>query len=99
MDGERDVGGIRCGEVLTLLADYLEGEVPAADRGRIEAHLAGCDWCARFGGRYAETVATLREAFSAPPPLDPAVAERLSARLAAALGTAPPASDPDSNSC
>ena len=38
---------IACRELVELLTDYLEGAIPAADRARIDAHLARCDGCTR----------------------------------------------------
>ena len=32
-----------CRQVVQLLNDYLEGMLPAADRQRVEEHLAGCE--------------------------------------------------------
>lgn len=64
MKNEREVAGIRCGRVLEALPDYLEGELPPRRREAVEAHLAGCDVCERFGGEYASTVAALRRALA-----------------------------------
>lgn len=78
---ERDIGGIRCAEVLARLDDVLAGELDAHDQTRITTHVAGCPACARFGIRYADVVRALREA-----DVPPAVAEALDARLAAERG-------------
>ena len=37
-----------CQEVVELLTDYLEGALPAADRSRLEQHLAGCEGCSNY---------------------------------------------------
>ncbi len=37
-----------CQQVVQLLTDYLEGALPAADRARVEEHLAGCEGCTAF---------------------------------------------------
>ena len=37
-----------CREVVQLLTGYLEGALSAADRARVEEHLAGCDGCTAF---------------------------------------------------
>jgi anti-sigma factor RsiW len=83
MARDREVAGIRCFEVLERLSDYLDDELPPAERARVDAHLAGCDWCERFGGAMGRTVGALRSGL-APTPFD---AER-AARLAAALADA-----------
>ncbi len=82
---DREVGGIRCLEVLDHLADLLDGRLDAATREQIEAHLRDCNWCERFGGAYASTVADIRKLLADPEPLDEAVQERLSRRLREAL--------------
>jgi len=60
MNGERLVGGLRCGEVLERLSDYLDGDADAPTRARIEEHLRGCEGCARFGGELSATIRALR---------------------------------------
>lgn len=91
MAHDRDVGGIRCLEVLAHLADYVDGDVEPALRQRIEAHLAGCDWCERFGGSYASTVGELRRVLAEPEPLSRPMQERLERRLSQAqLGGSDP---------
>lgn len=83
MARDREVAGIRCFEVLERLSDYLDDELTPAERARVDAHLADCDWCERFGGAMGRAVGALRSGL-APTPLD---AER-AARLAAALDEA-----------
>jgi anti-sigma factor RsiW len=82
MARERLVAGLSCGEVLAELSEYIDGTLDPARAGQIEAHLRGCDWCERFGGRYAASVAALRRHLGAPAPPDPAVRARLRERLA-----------------
>ena len=74
---EREVAGIRCFEVLAQLSDYLDGALPEAGCERLEAHVRGCDECARFGGRFSATVTALRENLGPPPALPETVAARL----------------------
>lgn len=81
MRGEREAGGLWCREVLAMLSEYLDDELGPGARARLEAHLAECDTCERFGGLFAATVRRLRQALAEPPLPDPAVAERLSRRL------------------
>jgi anti-sigma factor RsiW len=58
--GEKVVAGLTCGEVLDRLSGYLDGELAPDERGRLEAHLRGCEGCARFGGEFRATVRALR---------------------------------------
>jgi predicted anti-sigma-YlaC factor YlaD len=44
MSGEE----LSCQEVVEILNDYLEGAMPAADRSRIEQHLAECEGCDNY---------------------------------------------------
>lgn len=65
MTVERLVGGLTCFEVLERLSDFLDGELSEADRARVEAHLAGCDACTRFGGDFGQVVTALRQRLEA----------------------------------
>lgn len=80
-DGERIVGGLSCGEVLTALSDLVDGQLPEADVAAVHAHVAGCDVCERLGGRFGAIVAGLRVAPREPEPLDRAAVARLAERL------------------
>jgi hypothetical protein len=75
---QRDVAGVWCGEVLALLPQVEDGTLGSADLARVRAHVAGCDWCERFGGAYGAVVGALRRLESGAPD---GLAERLSARL------------------
>ncbi|RIZ70298.1 MAG: hypothetical protein D0530_08110 [Methylococcales bacterium] len=57
---ERQVGGIRCGEVLAELSDFLDGELVSERRDQVMAHLQGCDICERFGGVFTMAIQSLR---------------------------------------
>lgn len=83
-ESEREVGGLRCREVLARLSDYVDGDLSAAERAPVEAHLRGCSVCERFGGRFAAMLRTTRDALGAPPPLDDALLERIRDRLRSA---------------
>ena len=37
-----------CMELVELITDYLDGELPEHDRVRLEDHLAKCDGCASY---------------------------------------------------
>lgn len=58
--GERVVAGLTCGQVLDGLSEYLDDELAPEARARLEAHLRGCEGCARFGGEFGATVRALR---------------------------------------
>lgn len=68
MKNERTVAGLRCSQVLERLSDYLDDELDPKERAAIEAHVTGCDTCARFGGAMAEVVRALRERLGATEP-------------------------------
>ena len=87
MKGERVVGGLSCGQVLDRLSDYLDDELPGEGRAAIEAHLRGCDGCARFGGELRATVEALREHLLAAPQPPSRLRERLAAALAREPGS------------
>lgn len=64
MTQQRKVAGLWCGEVLEKLDAYTDNELDPQARHQVEAHLAGCDWCETFGGRYIQTVRLLRKEFA-----------------------------------
>ena len=75
------VAGLRCDAVLGHLSDYLDGAVEPETREAIEAHLRGCDVCARFGGEFTQVVRSLRGQLGVEEPA-PEVSARLDQRLA-----------------
>ena len=77
MKGEREVGGVRCGEVLAVLSDFVDGTIEPGTRARVEEHLRGCSTCERFGGVFGATVRALRDGLAAPDALGEAARERL----------------------
>ncbi|MBN8616100.1 MAG: zf-HC2 domain-containing protein [Deltaproteobacteria bacterium] len=79
LPGEREVGGLRCGEVLGGLTEYTSGGLDAETRARIEAHVRGCSQCERFGADFARAIRAIR-ASAEPPSAD--VLVRLEGRLA-----------------
>jgi anti-sigma factor RsiW len=82
MTEERDVAGIRCSGVLELMPDYLDSALEPTLRAQLEAHVRGCEWCARFGGTYAAAVAALRQRLEQPEAVPPATRAALRDRLA-----------------
>ena len=81
---EREVGGLRCSEVLARLGDYVDHELSDHERAAVEVHLRGCSVCERFGGRFAGLLRVTRDTLGAAPALDEALLARIRARLAAA---------------
>jgi len=77
MKGEREVGGLRCRDVLALLYDYLDDELESAERSRVEAHLSACSVCAGFGGEAGAAAQAVRTQLANPDP----VAGEIEARL------------------
>lgn len=75
MAHDREVGGIRCLEVLELLQAYVDGDAQDHEISRINMHLVGCDWCAKFGGKYSALVQTIQNTLrtEGESPLDPSV--------------------------
>ncbi len=63
------------------LSEYLDGELEAAERTRLEAHLADCEECAATLEQLRRVVARARDAEDRPPANDlwPGIAERIGA--------------------
>jgi anti-sigma factor RsiW len=80
----REVAGLRCRAVLDDLSAYLDGELAPERLRQLEAHVQGCDWCERFGGRFGAVVTRFREALAEPAPVPDDVGARLRERLRAA---------------
>jgi len=47
---------IACREVVEILNDYLEGELPEAERVRVEDHLGGCEGCTTILDEFRKTI-------------------------------------------
>ena len=47
-----------CQELVELVTEYLEGTLPAQDRPRFEAHLAGCQGCTNYLAQMRQTIHT-----------------------------------------
>jgi anti-sigma factor RsiW len=55
---------LTCQELVEVVTDYLEGDMPAAQRLLFEEHIAWCDWCQTYVAQMRETIrvtGTLRE--------------------------------------
>ena len=65
---------VTCREVVELLSDYLDDAIPAPDRARLDAHLAGCDGCSSALEQLREAIrvtGTLTEEQAAQEQLEP----------------------------
>lgn len=81
MAEDRVVAGLRCMEVLALLDAFVDGGLSEAQRSQVEAHLAGCDWCTKFGGEYAGLVTRLKGLTPSASSSSDEVAEALARKL------------------
>lgn len=79
---EKQVAGLWCADVLARLSDWLDGDLPAAERVRVEEHLRGCDGCARFGGAFRGVVEGLRQHLAHAGTLPDALRDRLRKAIA-----------------
>ncbi|MEY2475270.1 MAG: hypothetical protein QOG87_585 [Actinomycetota bacterium] len=57
-----------CRDAVELVTAYLEGQLPARDRARLEGHLADCPHCTAYVEQMRTTVAVLGRA--RPEPVD-----------------------------
>ncbi len=53
--------GHQCRDIVSLLADYLDGSLDPATTRRLEAHLEGCAPCIAFVNTYKGTVKAVRQ--------------------------------------
>ena len=85
---------LQCREITDLLADYLEGELPADTARALEIHLEGCPPCIAFVNTYRSTVNAARRIREVEIP--PELHDRLLSFLQRSRGSKQPASDPPS---
>jgi anti-sigma factor (TIGR02949 family) len=74
-----------CRELIDFLAAYLDGELPADERARFDAHLGECPECVAYLTTYRDTIALAKGACATDP--TPDVPERLVRAIAAARKT------------
>lgn len=86
MTEEREVAGLRCFQVLEQLSAYLDGELAPAREAQVEAHLSGCEVCARFGDEIGRVVRRLKADLAGAAPLGGELSARLRAALDRELG-------------
>jgi anti-sigma factor RsiW len=53
---------VTCRDGVAVLADYVDGALPAGRRRALDAHVAGCRRCQRFVKSYLATPRLVREA-------------------------------------
>jgi anti-sigma factor RsiW len=80
MEGERNIAGLSCGQVLAHLDAFVDGSLDAEVRAQLVAHVSACAQCERFGRTYAAVVQRVRNAARGADPAE-AVLGRLRARL------------------
>jgi anti-sigma factor RsiW len=49
-------GELVCREVVELISDYIEGELPRPTRRRLESHLRGCEHCSEYLAQMRTTI-------------------------------------------
>jgi anti-sigma factor RsiW len=82
----RDLDGLDGETVAALLGlerltAFVDGDLQPGEADRIRAHVRDCDWCERFGGEFAATLAQFRLELAEAVPLDPDAARRLRQHL------------------
>jgi anti-sigma factor RsiW len=60
MQGEQQIGGVWCSEVLALLTRFLDGDLGEDELAVLKAHVGGCSRCAQFGGAFQQVIGALR---------------------------------------
>ena len=50
---------LTCIELVELVTDYLEGNLDADERARVERHLAGCEACTAYVDQMRVTIAVV----------------------------------------
>jgi anti-sigma factor RsiW len=81
-DLDRVIAGLRCRDLLSLVTDYVDGDLNDEEVVRVDAHLRGCVHCGKFGGEYGALVGELKSHFKAPP-VNADVRARLANRMEA----------------
>lgn len=82
---------ITCEDVAQVLGDYTDQDLSCSLRGRIDAHIRGCDACTELSDSYRWTVNLAHELASKPLPAG--VENRLRQALNRRLGLNLPAVD------
>jgi anti-sigma factor RsiW len=75
---------VGCEDVLALLGDYQDNDLPPSLRGRIESHIRQCSQCFEVVRGYRQVVELARELKD--PPVPAGVTQRLKQELNKRLG-------------
>ena len=75
---------IHCHDVEDLLGDYVDGEMPASLKERVDDHIAQCEDCSEALGSYQMVIDLAREISNPPTPIE--VKNRLRRKLNEQLG-------------
>ncbi len=59
---------MKCADVESLICEYVDGALAAADRTEVERHLAGCESCAAMARDAADAVEFIERAGAVEPP-------------------------------
>jgi anti-sigma factor RsiW len=49
-------GDLTCRELVELVSDYLDGELPDRERARFESHIAACEACTAYVFQMRQTL-------------------------------------------
>jgi anti-sigma factor RsiW len=75
-----------CKDVVAHLGDFVEGDLPLAQRAAVENHLDECSDCATFYASYKHVISSAAELREPNEPLPVEVSNRLRKALNARLG-------------
>lgn len=78
---EREVAGLTCGQVMAVLSDVVDGAIAPSLGAQVEAHVAGCGQCARFGQQFVALLTTMRRQLARPDEVPADVLARVRAAL------------------
>ncbi len=76
-----------CLDLIDRLNDYLDGELSAASCAELEEHLRQCSECQELLASLQQTVDWLHHLDDLPPPLPPALEDRLLSQMQQQLQT------------
>lgn len=78
---EREVAGLTCGQVMAVLSDVVDGGIAPALGTQVEAHVAGCGRCGRFGGQFVTLLEAMRRQLARPDDVPAEVLARVRAAV------------------